>query len=399
MTRSWHLPAALFALLAGAPSSAQTTAPAPQPAPPPLNFSGLIFGSYNHQLPTTPAQLAGQTDNQFILDRAYLTFRIAAGDRTSIRITTDVYQTTEGTPNAYTLRAKYAYLQYDQPKFANGAAFLARIGILHNVVIDHVETFWPRYISQSPVERAGYFLSADVGLASQLSLPSKMGEVYATIVNGPGYTSRERDRFKDYAIRLTLTPLANRADPALLQSFTITAWGYKGATSSSFVGGGLGQTGAVGEALDRSRAGIFVGIKDPRLVLAGEFAQRHEDGEQGANTAASPRTHTGVTGRLLSAYTTVRPFAFGNADGKSPFGIVARYDAVMPSSGTTGYAAPAPPSTDNAYHVIIAGVFYDLSQKAQLALDYQESLASNNGLSLSPPTQSKTYFAHFQVNF
>lgn len=127
--RSWQLPAALAAalaaVLAGAPISAQTTAPppAPQPAPAPspLNFSGLIFGSYNYQLPTTPSPLAGQTDNQFILDRAYLTFRMPAGDRTSIRITTDVYQTTEGTANAYTIRAKYAYLQYDQPKFANGA--------------------------------------------------------------------------------------------------------------------------------------------------------------------------------------------------------------------------------------------------------------------------------------
>jgi len=265
--RSWQLPAALAAalaaVLAGAPISAQTTAPTPAPqpapAPSPLNFSGLIFGSYNYQLPTTPTQLAGQTDNQFILDRAYLTFRMPAGDRTSIRITTDVYQTTEGTPNAYTIRAKYAYLQYDQPKFANGASLLGRIGILHNVVIDHEENFWPRYISTTPVERAGYFASADMGLAGQLTLPNKMGEVYTTIVNGPGYTSRENNRFKDYAIRLSLTPLANNTDMPLLQTFTITAWGYKGATSSSFVGGGTGQVGAIGEALDRSRGGIFVG--------------------------------------------------------------------------------------------------------------------------------------------
>ena len=109
-----------------------------------------------------------------------------AGDRTSIRITTDVYQTTETTANAYTIRAKYAYLQYDQPKFSNGASFFARIGILQNVVIEHVETFWPRYLSQTPVERAGYFSSADMGIASQLTLPNKMGEVYATIVNGLG---------------------------------------------------------------------------------------------------------------------------------------------------------------------------------------------------------------------
>jgi hypothetical protein len=399
--RAWQLPAALVGLLAGAPISAQTTSPAPQPAPAPspLSFSGVIFGSYNYQLATTPSALAGQTDNQFVLDRAYLTFRMPAGDRTSIRITTDLYQTTEDSPNAYTIRAKYAFLQYDQPKFANGASLLGRIGILQNVVIEHLEPFWPRYLSQAPVERAGYFLSADMGLAVQLTLPSKMGEVYATIVNGPGYTARENNRFKDYAIRLSLTPLANNTDMPLLQTFTITAWGYKGATSSSFVNGGTGQVGAIGDALDRSRAGVFIGLKDPRLVLGGEYAQRHENGEQGANTGASPRTLTDITGRLLSAFTVVRPFAFADASGTSPFGIVARYDAVKPSTSTSGYVTPPAPSKDNAYHVIIGGVFYDLSQKAQIALDYQESLASNNGSSLSPPAQSKGYFAHFVVNF
>ena len=367
------------------------------PALPPLNFSGIIFGSYNFQQSTTPNPLNRQIDNAFIVDRAYLTFRMPAGDHTSIRITTDLYQTSETTPNAYTIRAKYAYLQYDGNKMDNGLQVTGRIGILHTVLIEHEETFWPRYLAQTAVERAGYFSSSDVGLATLVALPNKMGELYATITNGPGYTSRETDRFKDYAVRLSLTPLANNKDMPLLQAFTITAWGYKGATASTFVNGGATTNGPIGSALDRSRAGLFVGIKDPRLVLAGEFAQRHEDGESGANTAASPRSLTETSGRLLSAFTVIRPFAFSNASGKSPFGIVARYDAVKPTSNTTGFTTVPP--TDNAYHTAIAGLFWDLSQKAQIALDYQESLASNNGVSNAPPTPSKAYFAHFVVNF
>jgi len=70
---------------------------------------------------------------------------------------------------------------------------------------------------------------------------------------------------------------------------------------------------------------------------------------------------------------------------------------VKPTSTTTGFATP--PSADNAYHTAIAGIFWDLSQKAQIALDYQESLASNNALSNAPPAPSKAYFAHFVVNF
>jgi len=388
--RTWSLVAAL-ALGVSALLGAQAPAPAPS-----LNFSGVLFGSYNIQEPTTPSALTRQIDNSFIVDRAYLTFRMPAGDHTSIRITTDVYQTSETSPNAYTLRLKYAYLQYDGSKSSSGAQITGRVGILHNVVIDHQELFWPRYLSTVPIERAGYFSSADAGIAAQIALPDKLGEVYATIVNGPGYASRETDRFKDYAIRLSLTPLANNKDLPLLQTFTISAWGYKGATASAFVSGG-GTNGAIGDALDRSRAGLFVGIRDPRLVLGAEYAQRHDNGELGLNTAASPRSLTETTGHLLSAYAVVRPLSFVAENGQSKFGVIARYDAVHPTSSTAGFTTV--PSSDNAYHTGIAGVFWDLSQKAQIALDYQESLASNNGVSSAPPAQSKAYFAHFVVNF
>jgi hypothetical protein len=405
--RAWRLPLVAFAaLIASFPLAAQTPAPAQPAAPPaaqpsavpPVSVSGLIFGSYNYQLSTTPTQLTNQNDNGFIIDRAYLNFRAPAGDRLSVRITTDVYQTAETTgPNAYTIRAKYAYLQYDPAKFANGASAYARLGILQNVVIEHLETFWPRYLSQTAIERAGYFSSADAGVAVGATLPNKMGEVYATIVNGPGYTSRERDRFKDYAIRLSLTPLANQTDLPLLQTFTLTGWGYKGATASTFVNGGAGQIGPVGEALDRSRAGVFVGIKDPRLVLGGEFAVRRDGGDAGQNTLASPRTGTTTSGQLFSALTQIRPFAFTNGTGKSPFGLVARYDKVSPSTSTSNVAVPPP--TSNSYHTLIGGAFYDVNQRAQFALDYQESLAANNDLSNAPPAQSKGYFLHFMVNF
>jgi hypothetical protein len=408
--RTWQLTAVAFAALAlAAPLAAQNTssdsakaraqAPAQAPAVSPVSVSGLIFGSYNYQLPTTPNQFTNQNDNGFIIDRAYLNFRAPAGDRLSVRVTTDVYQTAETTgPNAYTIRAKYAYFQYDAPKFANGASVFGRLGILQNVVIEHIEGFWPRYLSQTAVERAGYFSSADAGIAAGLTLPNRMGEVYATIVNGPGYTSRERDRFKDYAIRLSLTPLANYTDMPLLQTLALTGWGYKGALASTFVNGGAGQVGPVGEALDRSRAGVFVGIKDPRLTLGGEYEVRHDGGDAGLNTLASPRTSTTTTGHLVSGLAVVRPFAFLTGTGKSPFGIVARYDKVSPTASTDN-VIPAPPP-ENAYHNLIAGVFYDVNTKAQFALDYQEALAANNGVSAAPvPTQQKGYYAHFQVNF
>ena len=184
---------------------------------------------------------------------------------------------------------------------------------------------------------------------------------------------------------------------SLLQTFTITAWGYKGALASAFVNGGTGQLGAVGTALDRSRAGVLVGIRDPRIVLAGEFTLRHDGGETGQNIATSPVVPVTTSGRLVSGFTVVRPFAFSSETGKSPFGLVARYDHVRPTSSSTGYSNG--PASASAYHFLVAGLFYDLSQKAQIALDYQEALAANNGVSAAPPGQSKVYYAHFVINF
>ncbi|MFL5605927.1 MAG: hypothetical protein ACJ8AD_05740 [Gemmatimonadaceae bacterium] len=398
---SLALSAPLAAQTATSDSAKTRTSQPAQVTLPPLNFSGVIFGSYNYQLPTTPNQFTNQTNNQFIVDRAYLTFRIGAGDRTSIRVTTDVYQTSEATPNAFTVRAKYAYLQYDGNRAANGSQLIGRLGILQNVLIEHEEQFWPRYLSTVPTERAGYFASADVGLVGQYTLPNRLGELYSTIVNGPGYTSRENNRFKDFAARLSLTPLGNSAVAPLAQSLTLTLWGYKGANASNFVNGNAALAIApVGEAMDRDRAGVLVGVHDPRLTFAAQYATRRD--ERDTASATLPRTVLGTKGNVWSVYGTARPLAFVNSTRKSALGIVGRYDRVSPSTSSDNAPAGAlVPSTSNSYHTLIAGLFWDLSQKAQLALDYQESLATSNDLSLTPSPSGalKGYYAHFVVNF
>jgi hypothetical protein len=378
-----------------APLAAQQTAPAkaPEAAPKPtLDFSGVLFGNYQYN--TTEAS---HNANSFNLDRAYLTFKIPAGERTSIRVTTDVFQ--DAGSNAYTVRAKYAFLQYDIPKFDNGASLFARIGILQTVEIEHEESFWPRYLTNSGVERAGFFSSADVGISSQLTFPNKLGELYAVISNGPGYASKETDRFKDYQARLSLTPLLSNANvPSLLRTLTLTGWTYRGSLGSKFANGGAGQLDPIGEALPRNRTGVLVGIKDPRLTIAGEYARATTGTEDGSNTTAAPRTRTDVDADLLYGFAVVRPFAFANASGKSPLALIARYDRYKPVTNLDDYD----------YHFLLGGLSYDISSKATLALDYQEQLPSSGavlpaqtttGTVALPPANLKTFFAHFVVNF
>lgn len=383
------------ALVLTAAASLAAQAPAPSPAPVPPLVSGQLFGSYNYQLPSSAVQFTNQVNNAFVIDRASVHFRVALGDRLSARVTTDVYPSSESTPNAYTLRAKFAYLQYDAPRREDGGELSARIGLVQNVIIEHLDGFFPRYLSQSTVERAFFFSVADAGIAANYVLPHKLGEAYFNIVNGPGYASRERDRFKDVAMRVSLTPLAERELSPLWKSMTITAWGYKGATASAFVNGGPGQVGAVGQALDRSRGGLFVAVREPRLIMGAEVSQRHDEGDLGDNTAAFPRMLTQVTARLVSGFVVVRPLAYFATDGKSAWGVVARYDHLLPTASTAGF--PQPPPSSNAYHTLIAGVFADLSARSQLALDYQEQLTSRGAS--SPPNPSKGYFLHFVVNF
>src|SRR6266516_7791654 len=175
-----------FALIAQQPAP-DTTKPAPAPPPPasvavPVDFSGVLYANFQYR----GDKGTSKSQNKFDVERAYLTFRMPAGDRASIRITADVFQQTT-TPNdafyrGWVIRAKYAYLQYDLIKSASWNANI-RGGLLHTVVIDHIEQFLPRWLSTSPVERAGFFSSSDAGVAATLSFPNKLGEIYATIVN------------------------------------------------------------------------------------------------------------------------------------------------------------------------------------------------------------------------
>ena len=358
-----------------------TAPPAPAPAAPAFNFSGVLYANYQYRGDEGPSKSA----NKFDLERAYLTFRVPAGDRASVRITADVFQQTATGSDAFyrgwVVRAKYAYLQYD---FLKGSSWngLVRGGLLHNVVIEHVETFWPRWLSITPVERAGFFSSADGGVAGLLTLPNKLGEIYTTITNGPGYTSREVDRFKDYSARISVTPFG--ASEGFLKTVTLTGWTYRGATASRFVAGGTGQVGPVGNSLNRNRSGVFVGLRDPRLTLGADYATRTDGSETGDNTPLLPRVETDSSGRLISGFAVLRPFQIANESSTIPLGLVARWDRFKPNRDAAPYS-----------NIVIAGLIWDLNKRASLSLDYQEQ-TPHGGPAIAV---AKTYFLHLVANY
>lgn len=387
-TTVWIIAALVAPLALSAQQPADTTRPAPPPpvATPtvsiPVDFSGVIYANFQYRGDRGPSY----AQNKFDVERAYLTFRMPAGDRASIRITADVFQQ-QNAPNdafykGWVVRAKYAYLQYDYLKGA-GWAGVARGGLIHNVVIDHLEQFWPRWISQTAVERAGFFSSSDAGVGTLVTLPNKFGEFYATVVNGPGYTSRETDRFKDYSARLSITPLSASTNK-VIKTFALTGWAYQGAIASSFVAGGAGQVGPVGSSLPRTRAGVFVGVRDPRLAAGFDWATRKDGSETGLNTVASPRVEVDSTRQLISGFANIKPFQLLDDQPTFPLGLIGRWDRYKPSTGDPGYI-----------NTVIGGVTWDLNKKSALSLDYQEQTPRNGVVAAS----TKTYFLHMVANF
>src|SRR5256885_7604871 len=76
--RSSALAAGLTLLVSASMLSAQTPVTVP-----PIDFSGAIFANYQYR-----TDIQAKDFNKFDVERAYLTFRMPAGDRTSIRVTT-----------------------------------------------------------------------------------------------------------------------------------------------------------------------------------------------------------------------------------------------------------------------------------------------------------------------
>jgi hypothetical protein len=373
------LPFLLAGLMCAQPLGvhAQTSS---QPSGPTVNVSGVIFGNYQFHL-------SGQSKefNQFLLERAYVTVRATVAERTSIRVTTDVFQS--GDQNGWTIRAKYAYVQYDLLRRPAWSTY-ARAGMLHNVIVEHEEQFWPRFVSSVALERSGGFSSADVGLAAQTTLPGRLGEVYGHIVNGPGYTRRETDRFKDYGARVTLTPLAGRVG-GMLSTLAISPWIYEGATASRFVRGGAGGAIApVGEGLPRDRYGVFAGLRDSRLTAGVQVARMRTVTDTLGPGPTPSRVVADADANVVSAHGILRPIAFVRANRRSPFGLLVRYDAIESDT-----------DRDDRYHFLIAGLLFDLNTRSTLVLNYQEQLTNAGAPALPSPGSFRALFAHVNVNF
>lgn len=377
--------AAVIASPVLARAQAQDSTPKPKPATPGFDFSGWVFGNFQYETDSAAkANNAGSSPNKFDIGRAYLNFKMPAGDRASVRVTTDIKQgqSVTGAYQGWLVRLKYAYVQYDYVKpTSNGFSAWARVGMLTTVLIDHEEQFWPRWVINTSPDRLGsfFFSSSDVGAATNLTLPNKWGEIYATLTNGSGYENPEADRFKDLALRVSLTPFGQTK--SYWNTFTISPWVYYGQAQSSFV---HDPDTPISDGLKKNRYGVFVGIKDRRAQVGAEWAQTTNGSDAGSESALD-RTIVNTTGTLYDGFAVLRPLEWAPDHGKVPsIGILARYDHFKPNKDAPGYQV-----------FYVGGLFWDPTPKTSFSIDYQKT-DPKDGYGGNPQS---FWYVHWQVTF
>ncbi|HEX2778682.1 MAG TPA: hypothetical protein VHM30_04225 [Gemmatimonadaceae bacterium] len=368
----------LLALALGTPAIAAAQQAAPTTGTTvstPIEFSGVLYPQVIYGGPKGNGTRSG---NRFELERAYLTARAKIADRTSIRLTADVFR--PGAGAGYTMRAKYAYVQYDY--WTNNAGIMgtnaqARLGMQQTVIIDQEEQLWPRWIAKTAVERLGFFSSSDLGASTTIG--NSAGELFAMVSNGPGYTQPEVDRFKDWQFRLTIHPIGNALTPA--GGLIVSPWYYKGTVQS-------GLRPAEGRKHDRY--GVLAGWKTPVLTVGGQLAKSTNQNE--ALNAGNVVT-TDRTGSVLSAYTLLKPFALLNPNGNKRWGVVLRWDNVDSDAGYVVNPSDFPVAKG---HFIVAGLTHDLNNRVSWSLDYQQG--SPEGAPAAG-SDTRTYNLHASVAF
>ena len=357
------------------PSQPAAPAPATTTVSLPIEFSGLLFPQFIYG----GAKGNGtRSANQFQLERAYLTAKAKIGDRTSIRLTSDIYR--PGGNGGYTMRAKYAYVQYDYWTNREGLFGMnaqTRLGMQQTVLNETEESFWPRYVAKIAAERAGFFSSADLGLSTTLSFGNGLGELFTEVANGPGYATPENDRFKDYSARLTLTPFGS----TLAHGLVVAPWYYKGTVASVL---------RPSDGRKRDRAGVFAGFKAPAFMVGGDYESSTNETERATPTGIDTQDRSG---NVVSAYTQLKPFAMMSATGSKAWGILLRWDNV---TGDTGYIPNNGDFPVLKGKFIVAGLTHDVNSKLSWSLDWQQQSPQGAG---APALDLRTYNLHVSAAF
>ena len=253
----------LVAAIVVAPAIGVAQQPSAAPAATPgFDFSGVIFGNWQIKTDSaSKATLGGSSPNLFDLGRAYLTFRMPAGDNGAIRITTDVFQNTNPAQNAYyqgwvvRLEVRLPPVHgREEPNWARARVSSGDSAWCTPCSTTTRSSTGRGISSRWPTRRTDSSRRPTWVSRGSPRWANDGARVYGTVTNGGGYTNYDNpgstgqpvtsNRFKDFGLRVTLTPFGHDSTrSSYLRNLSITPWGYIGYNGSAFQSGGAGQVG------------------------------------------------------------------------------------------------------------------------------------------------------------
>lgn len=213
-------------------------------------------------------------ENEFIIERAYITFRQQLSSKLDVRFTQDVSIDESGDgAGDIELRLKYAYARYKLPSYAIFREPGISFGVVDRPWINFEQDV-NDYRSQKSMflDQNDFISSADYGLTFKTSLgpeldapltsnPGRYGSLAIGVYNGGGYSSLEQNKNKLVEGRLSLRPM-----PDLLPGF-----------QTSFLGV-LGR-GNIPESPDFRLAGMSLSHESPRLNIFVQGFRSTGDGD------------------------------------------------------------------------------------------------------------------------
>ena len=304
-----RLLAALCALgITAVPLAAQSQ----NPQAPQITVGGLVYGQYLYQLKDS---LGAGNQNQFSIQRAYLTVLGRFNGGISTRLTTDIAPTGAGNQQ---IRLKYAFLGWTP----NNGNLTYKFGLTQTPYVDWEETLWDyRMQGTIAVDRNGYMSSSDFGAGVDGHWNSEAVNGSFLFFNGEGYSGGTGDNHKDVGARVSVR-VSKTNDASRVGGLRLT--GYAG----------LGK--ATGGA-DRNRYIGTASYRTQQFTLAAEFVSTKD---------------AAISGSILSGFGV---YKFN----KSKVAIIGRVDVLDPDTDTP----------DNKQTRGIAGVSYQAQSNLRLLAD------------------------------
>ena len=318
-------------------------------------FGSTVFANYGY----TIRGVDGKDFNRFDLDRVYLTMKTPLGDDWKTQFTTDIYRSagTGSYYNGFSVRLKFGFLEY-----AVAPGLSVKFGMIPGPWNSVVESYWKyRGVAQTAADKFGYVVTADLGASATYLLPDKHGDLSAFVINGPGYTAPESNRFKDYVVRATVVPLPD--DPQ-----------WKGLTAGGLLYAGNNGTTT---ALMKDRFGAFLGYRYSVAMIGAEYLYVK-------NAPTNPDTLT--KGNVISVFGELTaPF-------ESRLSAIGRFDVNEPNVAVGG----------DMTRFLVFGLVWKASDKVWWTVDNQQvktERATQKASDGSSVSRDVRWYLHAILNF